>query len=172
MKVVIGTISATAEDGSFTTIDGLDVGDSFNFGGSTYKQTAVGLMNGSTIRDDLADKSLSLDDLTSAVWATAIAPNSGTLDISTVTANAIVLDSATNPNNVKLGTLPAGDNSWTLTDNGSASDSIKSIQLAANKSLTVDFAAKVIVPVGTATVNGEKYNATTALTLDNDGTTC
>lgn len=132
--------TATAQDGKFTAIDGLAVGNSFSYGGTTYTQTALGLMNGSTIATDL-NSGFELSKLDSADWQNFIVPVDGVIDL-TDAKSALVLDDLTAPT-TKLGNLTVDGTNYTL-----------------------DFPIKVTTPSGLVTVNGITYDATTPLTLD------
>ncbi len=159
-----GSVIATASQGNFISLNGVGTGDTFTFNGNNYTMTALGLLSGNTIAQELNDSFIDLTTLDDADWLTFIAPRNGTLDISNVTSNKIVFDSSSNPVN-KLADLSVQGSDYSLIGTRYASD-ILAVHIPKDSSLTIDFAAQVTAPVGTATVNGKTFNATTALTLD------
>ncbi|MBO4779702.1 MAG: hypothetical protein J5497_03595, partial [Selenomonadaceae bacterium] len=165
LTVIGGSLSATAALGSLTTIDGLDPGESFEFGGKSYVQSTAGLMLGSTICEGLSGTSININGLTTGKFVNVLAPVDGELDIRTVTSNANIYDDATNPT-TRLAALTINGTRYTLKDNGSASSAIDTVDIKTGSTLTIDFAAQVEAPIGTVTVNGRSYVGTTALTVD------
>ena len=165
LELVSGTITATAENGHFTKLSGLNVGEEFKFG-KTYRQSAAGLISGSTISEELAGETVDLTKLNSATWSKFIAPTDGTLDI-TNSESALVFDNVESPTK-KLAKLTVDDKT-TLNGTESATE-IKTVEANASD-ITVDFATRLKVPSGTVTVNGNSYTGTTELQIDSDGTT-
>ena len=165
LEWVSGTFTATAEGGHFTKLSGLNVGEEFKFG-KTYRQSAAGLISGSTISEELAGETVDLTKLNSATWSNFIAPTDGTLDI-TNSESALVFDNVESPTK-KLAELTVDDKT-TLNGTESATE-IKTVEANASD-ITVDFATRLKVPSGTVTVNGNSYTGTTELQIDSDGTT-
>ncbi len=159
-----GTFTATAENGRFTIIEGLDPTESFTYRNVTYVQSEQGLRNGAFIRKDLAGTTINLSDLSGA-WSNILAPVKGVLDISEVTEDALVYDSATNPT-TQLATFTVDSGKKTLEDYEGNSSAITKVELAAGDDLTIDFATKISSPIGTVAVNGNSYVGTTALEID------
>lgn len=141
-----GTITAIAQAGKFTTLNGLDAGESFTFNGKTYTQSALGLTNDGKICADLAGTTLDLSKLDSAKFVGYLAPVNGVINLDDVTASAAVFDKADNP------TTQIGN----LTKSGST--------------FTLDFAIKATTS-GNVTVNGQAYDAQGDITLDTTATT-
>ena len=171
LAVTNGSISATAANGKFTKLEELAAGDSFTFNGKTYTQSAVGLINDETISEELAGETLDIAKLSNAAvkWSNFIAPSGGVLDVSNETVDKLVLNDTTTPTK-KLADLIVSDELTSLKGTSDATD-IDSVTIAEGSSLSVDFATKVNAPSGTVTVNSQKYNAATEVTIDSDGMT-
>ncbi|MBR0103778.1 MAG: hypothetical protein IJQ01_09815, partial [Selenomonadaceae bacterium] len=170
LTVESGTISATATAGKFTRISGLATGESFTFGGKTYTQTAIGLITDSTISEELAGETLDLSKLSSAKWENFIGLSNRTLDLSDVTADSIVYDNATSPT-VKLTSFTVNNKRITLSGGDTLATAIDSVTISADTVLTVDFATQINSLSGTVTVNAKRYNGSSELIIDSDGTT-
>lgn len=134
-----GNFNATAAKGSLTRLTNLDAGDSFSYGGTTYTQSAIGLVTGSTLAESLKGSSVSIDDIASATFADIIAADNGVLNLSTA-KTAIVVDSLTNPTK-KYGNITVSDGTYNL-----------------------DFAIDATAS-GNVTVNGQNYAASGTITL-------
>ena len=165
LELVNGTITATAANGHFTTLEGVDVGEEFKFD-KTYRQSAVGLISGTTISEELAGETVDLTKLNSATWNKFIAPTDGTLDIKNADS-ALVFDNVESPT-YKLAELTVDDK---ITLNGTESATEITTVEANASDITVDFATRLKVPSGTVTVNGKTYTGTTELQIDSDGAT-
>ncbi|MBD3878819.1 MAG: hypothetical protein SR1Q5_03935 [Quinella sp. 1Q5] len=165
-----GTISATASGGKFTTISGLNIGESFEFGGKTYTQSNHGLITGSTISEELAGEILDLSKLSSVKWENFIGLSNRTLDLSNVTADSIVYDDDTLPT-VKLASFTVNNKRITLNGGDTLATAIDSVTISADTVLTVDFATQINAPSGTVTVNSKRYNGSSELIIDSDGAT-
>ena len=169
----VGTFTATAADGKFTTLTNLDNAESFTYGGATYTQNIPGLIDttGNVIcADILAGATINLPDLKNATWNNFTAPVDGVLDISGLDSNNIVYDSATTPT-TKYATLTLEEGKKTLAGEDIAAENISEIVIAAGDNLSVDFVTQVDSPIGSVTVNGKTYAGTTELLIDSDGTT-
>ncbi len=139
LSVASGSITATAAEGSFTTLGGLDSGESFTIGSTTYTVTALGLKRGDNKLATITDKAI---DISKAEWANIIAPTNGVLDLSTLEkGNYTVVDSLDTPT-TNLGTATVDGTTY-----------------------TVDYETKVKVS-NTATVNKVTFNGSGDLTLD------
>ena len=169
LSVVNGTLTAIAENGKFKTIENLDEEDSFTYNETTYTQSIVGLVTGSTIREDLVSTTLELGNLNSVKWSNFIAQTDGVLDISKVTDDVLVFDDATIPTS-KLATLTIKNDKITLKGEDDAT-TIETINVAKDSTVDVDFVTQVSAPKGSVTVNGKTYNGSTKLVIDSDGTT-
>ena len=179
LSVVNGSITASAFDGVLVAVGRLQARDSFSLDGSTYTQSAVGLINDDLISENLAGTTVEISDLRAADdWSAFIAPDGDTLDLTDATANALVLDNTTDPT-IKLATLTVDIptdadlpvNHFTLADNGTASDVINTVDIAADTNLDVDFITQITAPAGYVAANGQTYLGTTDLLLLSDGET-
>ena len=169
LQVERGSINTTVFDGLFVTVGDLDPTDSFTFDGKTYTQTAVGLMfEDGTISESLAGEAIELSDLADVSWSNIIVPSNGTLDLSTATTNALILDDATNPS-TKFATLTINNSKLILKGTDDTAEGISTVKIADNANLTVDFTTQINAPSGSVTVNDKTFNGTTELTLDFDG---
>ncbi|MBR4151945.1 MAG: hypothetical protein IKT98_03210 [Selenomonadaceae bacterium] len=164
-----GTFNATAADGKFTTINGLDPTESFTYGGKTYVQSSQGLRNGALIRQDLKGTTINLSQLDGS-WGNILAPTKGVLDISSVNNDAYIYNSETNPT-TQLATLTVAGGVKTLTDTTDAAKSITNVKIAAGDNLVVNFVTQVDSSAGNVTVNNNPYSGTTELTINSDGKT-
>ncbi|MBR2733810.1 MAG: hypothetical protein IKD80_06135, partial [Selenomonadaceae bacterium] len=173
VKTDNGTINVTAALGKVTQFSELDTGDSFSFGGKSYVQADMGLMLGDQICESL-NGSFTAANLNNGKFVDILTPVDSGLDLSTITADANIYDDADSPA-VKYAALTVSrDNTrYTLTDSGSASTAIETVDITAGKILTVDFSTMVNAPTGTVTVNGDRYNAAGSIVLSavkNDST--
>ena len=169
LKVLRGSLTATVFDGLLVSLGELDTKDSFSFNDVTYTKTALGLMKDDLISENLAGSTIELADIETATWNDIIVPLNQTLDLTSAT-NALVCDDATNPT-VKFATFTNSDGTLTLLDDGNAAEQIKSVDIAADTTLTVDFVTQVNTPSGSVTVNSKSYNGTSELVIQSDGTT-
>ncbi|MBE8954410.1 MAG: hypothetical protein SR2Q5_01905 [Quinella sp. 2Q5] len=129
--------TATAENGKFIQIDGLNAGETFTYGGTTYTQTDLGLISGNTIATDLSGSTIELKTLDAADWQGFITPTDGVIDLNTITADSLVIEK-----NILLGTVTIS-----------------------NGAFTVDFSTQAKA-TGTVTVNDVAYDATGEIILD------
>ena len=169
----IGSFIATAADGKFTTLSGLDNAESFKYIGNTYIQNALGLINTTNnviCADILAGATINLVNLNDAAWNNFTTPIDSVLDISKLNSNYIVYDNATTPT-TKYATLTVEDGKKTLKGEAIAAGVINEVVIAAGDDLTIDFIAQVDSPIGSVTVNGNTYAGTTELLIDSDGKT-
>lgn len=142
LEISKGSANVTVAKGKFTQLSGLDAGETFTYDGKTYTQSAVGLINGTTISEELAGESIDVRKLSSAKFVEMLAAPNEILNLSDVkNSAALVVDDITNPKK-KFGNLTKSDNVYTL-----------------------DFAIRVQAN-GSVTVNGKTYNSSGKLTLD------
>ena len=163
------SITATAAEGKFTTISGLDANETFSLGGKTYTQYTAGLTTGSTIATSLTPSTLNISNLSTAQWLEFLAATEGVLNLSNVSKTALVYDDISNPTNL-LANLTVTDGAFVLdsVNSKTAADVFKTIQVANGANLTVDFKTQVSAS-GSVTVNSQLYNATGSLVIDADG---
>ena len=167
LTVNSGSISATASGGQFTNLTDLDVGESFAFNDKTYRQSEVGLINDSTISEELKGTTLDPRRLATAKWSNFVAPSGGVLNLTNAAANAIVLDNATTPT-TKLADLSVSNDRINLVGTTEAA-AIEAVTIAKDAVLSVDFATQVYAPEGSVKVNSVSYNNASEVVIDSDG---
>ena len=157
-----GTVTANVVNGKLEKISSLNPNDSFDFNGTTYTQTKLGLVTEGTIREDLAGSTVEVSKL--GAGSEFLSPDSdGTLDLTDADANSIVYDNRDNPSK-KLATLTISNSKLILDGNGSNAKDIKTIRLGDGSNLTVDFTTQVRTT--SATVNSQVFNGTGDLLID------
>ena len=145
------------------TIGNLIAGDTFNVGSTDYKVTSAGeLYTDGRIVTSFSGGTFVVDD---AAYVPIIEADGTNLDLTGVTQDAYVYDSATNPSK-RLATLDVSGVKYQL--NGTSNNVITTIDLGDGSVLDNDFPATVSAS-GSATVNGSQYNANGSLTIISDG---
>ena len=152
--------------------DGVVISDftaDFTLDGDTYHAAPVGLINltdSAIVTNGYTAGTLTANDIALTPF---VGVSNGTIDLTRADSNVLIYDSATDPDK-QIASLTVEGNKFTLNGTDDAA-LIQNVNVAAGSDLTVDFAAQVSAPSGTVTINGKTYNATTAVTLQSDGTT-
>ena len=128
------------------------------------------MITGSTISEELAGETLDLSKLSSAKFENFIGLNNRALDLSNVTADSIVYDNETSPT-IKLASFTVNNKRITLSGEDTAATAIDSVAISAGTVLTIDFTTQINASSGTVTVNANRYNGSSELIIDSDGTT-
>ena len=170
LSVEDDTINVTAVDGKFSTVDDLQVEESFKLDDKIYTQSAVGLMTDGKINEKLVGEKIDISGLTDADWSDVVVPDGDTLDLTSVTNNSLICDDEDNPTK-KYAALTVDDGKMTLKNRENAADTIKTVEVAADTNLKIDFVAQINAPIGSVTVNNKSYDGTTELVIDSDGKT-
>ena len=169
-SIVVGGKTVIPTSGEMTVgynsdgfVGNLNIGDKFTVDGTAYEVTAAGLFDAKNIR--LVQNVTTTYNLSDPA-RDIIAISGTTLDLTKQTSDALVYDSITKPTTF-LATFTAGAVMNLQGEDGAAAK-IKTVKIAKDSSIDVDFATQVNAS-GTVIVNGQTYAGSTSLVIASDG---